>query len=93
VRHCRSGCFTCAPITGRLLYAVQRCATIVSVATRKLTAFRIDEDLLEGLRLVYERDGILPSEQVRRAIRAWLEARGVAPKKSARKRVQPRSRA
>jgi hypothetical protein len=38
---------------------------------------RFDDDVLAGLQLVYDRDGILPSEQVRRAVREWLQARGV----------------
>jgi len=32
----------------------------------------------EGLRVVHERDGILPAEQIRRAIDAWLEEKGVS---------------
>ena len=60
--------------------------------TRRATAFRIDDELLEGLRRVYERDGVLPSEQVRRAIRQWLEDRGVEIK-AARKRALTRSQA
>ena len=58
---------------------------------RRATAFRIDDELLEGLRQVYEKDGVLPSEQVRRAIRKWLEDRGVQIR-SARKRASTRSR-
>ena len=44
---------------------------------RKIVMFRLDGDLIEGLKIVRERDGILPSEQARRAVRAWLEAKGV----------------
>jgi hypothetical protein len=51
--------------------------------------FRIDQELLDGLHLVWERDGVAVSEQVRRAIRAWLESKGV---KAERKRVNPRKR-
>jgi hypothetical protein len=61
------------------------------VTTRKITAFRIDEHLLEGLRIVTERDGITAGEQVRRAIQKWLEEKGVV-KKADRKRVFPRRR-
>jgi len=65
--------------------------TLLYVTIRKTqTAFRIDPDILEGLRLVKERDGMPFSEQVRRALRVWLETKGVA--KTDRKRVQPRSR-
>lgn len=49
----------------------------------KLAAFRLDEDLIAGLQAVWERDGIQASEQVRRAVRAWLEAKGVLAKRSA----------
>jgi hypothetical protein len=44
---------------------------------RVITTFRLDPDLLAGLREVQERDGVLVSEQVRRAIKAWLELKGV----------------
>jgi hypothetical protein len=47
------------------------------MAPRRVTAFRIDEDLIAGLQEVWTRDGVQPSEQVRRAIRAWLDAKDV----------------
>jgi hypothetical protein len=56
-----------------------------------LTAFRIDAELQEGLAAVWERDGIAISEQIRRAIRNWLEQKGVI-EKTERKRVAPRRR-
>jgi Arc/MetJ-type ribon-helix-helix transcriptional regulator len=62
----------------------------------KITSIRLDDEIMEGLRLVQERDGVPQSEQIRRALRAWLVQRGVleeASKKTARKRVQPRRRA
>jgi hypothetical protein len=58
---------------------------------RRVTTYRIDEDLLAGLQEVWIRDGVQPSEQVRRAIRAWLEAKGVQMKAD-RKRASPRKR-
>jgi Arc/MetJ-type ribon-helix-helix transcriptional regulator len=48
-----------------------------------VTTFRIDQELLDGMDEVWERDGVAVSEQVRRAIRAWLESRGI---KTQRKR-------
>ena len=51
---------------------------------RRVTTFRIDADLLDGLQEVWVRDGVAVSEQVRRAIRAWLEQKGVV--KAQRKR-------
>ncbi len=59
---------------------------------RPMTTFRIDAELLEGLRGVYERDGIQISEQVRRAIRMWLEAKGASATKPERERAGTRQR-
>lgn len=50
-----------------------------AVAKRRLYSFWIDETLSDGLQVVRDRDGILPSEQIRRAIGQWLESKGVAP--------------
>ncbi len=58
---------------------------------RRITTFRIDEDLLTGLREVCERDGVSVPEQVRRAIRAWLQSKGVM-EKAERKRAVTRRR-
>jgi hypothetical protein len=55
-----------------------------------MTTFRIDEELLEGLRAYYAQEGVPISEQVRRAIRMWLEAKGVM--KAERKRAATRKR-
>jgi len=41
---------------------------------------------------IWERDGIQVSEQIRRAIREWLEKRGVAPRRAERKRAVTRKR-
>jgi hypothetical protein len=57
-----------------------------------MTTFRIDDELLKALRDVHEREGIQISEQVRRAIRLWLESKGVVAK-AARKRASTRKRA
>jgi hypothetical protein len=58
---------------------------------RKITTFRLDDDLLEGLKTVYTRDGVLPSEQVRRAVRAWLETKGVLKTDRQRRATRKRS--
>jgi hypothetical protein len=58
--------------------------------TRRIATFRLDDELLKGLRAVHDRDGIPPSEQARRAIRMWLEAKGVV--KAERKRAVTRKR-
>jgi hypothetical protein len=64
---------------------------IVSMSpVRKVAAFRLDDDLLEAMQAVWERDGVQPSEQVRRALRAWLQSKGVkikaAPRRAATRR-------
>ena len=41
------------------------------------TTFRLEANLLAGLRHVRVRDGIPVTEQVRRAVLAWLKARDV----------------
>jgi hypothetical protein len=41
------------------------------------TTFRLDKEILEALDVVRERDGISASEQVRRALLAWLKEKGV----------------
>jgi len=51
----------------------------------------LDDELLEGLDQVRERDGITIGEQVRRAVRAWLETKGIGvQKKSAGRRSTKR---
>lgn len=58
---------------------------------RRLYNFRIDPDLDAGLKLVKARDGIPESEQIRRAVREWLERRKAI--KAARPRAVTRKRA
>lgn len=48
--------------------------------TRKLHNFYLDPELSDGLKTVKDRDGISEAEQVRRAIREWLERKGVLKK-------------
>ena len=57
--------------------------------TKKLAAFRLDTELIEGLEQVKLKTGAPIAEQVRRAIRGWLASQGVTAK-SARKRTTPR---
>jgi hypothetical protein len=47
---------------------------------KELTAFRIDPDQMNALRVLKERDGIRISEQVRRAIEEWLGRNGATPR-------------
>ena len=58
--------------------------------TRKVATFRIDADLLEAMHQLQARDGIPLSEQIRRALRPWLEEKGVI--KADRQRAQTRRR-
>jgi hypothetical protein len=44
---------------------------------RRKYSFYIDDDQADGLKAVKERDGVLESEQIRRAINRWLEEKGV----------------
>lgn len=45
---------------------------------RKLVAFRLEQDILDGIDELRARDGIPASEQVRRALRAYLTRSGIA---------------
>jgi metal-responsive CopG/Arc/MetJ family transcriptional regulator len=47
------------------------------MSPRKMISFELDHDLIDGLKEIQERDGINASEQMRRAIRAWIEERGI----------------
>ena len=48
--------------------------------TRKKYSFWIEDAQADGLKLVKERDGVLESEQIRRAINDWLHKKGVGAK-------------
>ena len=43
-------------------------------------SFYLEPELAAGLKTVKERDGISESEQVRRAVRLWLESKGLTVK-------------
>jgi hypothetical protein len=62
------------------------------MSPKEMTAFRIEPEIMEGLRRVKDRDGVPLSVQVDRALRAWLEKKGVpakpAPKASSRAGAQ-----
>ncbi|MEZ5290154.1 MAG: hypothetical protein R2745_03650 [Vicinamibacterales bacterium] len=60
------------------------------MSPRRKYSFWIDDEQAEGLKLVKERDGVLESEQIRRAITAWLESKGVM--KADRRPVSSRKR-
>jgi predicted DNA-binding protein len=56
----------------------------------KTFTFALPNDLKAGLQAVKERDGLTEAEQIRRAIAAWLQSRGVI--KAERKRPASRRR-
>ena len=67
------------------------CYTVASpMTTRKLAAFRLDPEIIDGLQRIKERDGVPVSEQVRRALLAWLQSRGAI--KLERKKASTRKR-
>ena len=55
------------------------------MTTRTRHNFFIDDRQMERLREVKQRDGVPVAEQIRRAIDAWLEQKGVTKKKTAKK--------
>ena len=59
----------------------------------RVLTFRPDDDILDAMEALRERDGAPYSEQVRRALRMWLESKGVLHVKTARKRAATRKRA
>ena len=56
------------------------CPIMASAEKRKLAVYRMEPELLDGLHRVKERDGLPITWQVRQAIRAWLESKGIAVK-------------
>ena len=54
------------------------------MSPKELTAFRVEADIMEGLRRVKDRDGVPLSVQLDRALRAWLEEKGVTLKKASK---------
>jgi hypothetical protein len=53
--------------------------------------FRLEAELIEALERVKQRDGIGLTEQVRRALQAWVKSKGVSIK-AERKRAVTRQR-
>jgi hypothetical protein len=62
------------------------------VSRKEFTAFRMAPELMKAMRAVKVAEGIPVSEQVDRAVRAYLEARGLTVKKTERKRAVTRKR-
>lgn len=51
--------------------------TCIYMTPLKQTNFRLEEELLSALQEIRDRDGIPVSEQVRRAIRNWIDSKDV----------------
>jgi hypothetical protein len=70
------------------------CCTTMATQQR-LASCRLDEELITAMKALQDRDGVPQSEQVRRALMAWLQDRGVLAtpvpvRKTARKRAATR---
>lgn len=72
------------------MYVGIKVCIMVYVTPKVRYNFWLDVEQRDALRAVKERDGIPESEQIRRAIDAWLESKGV--KKAERKRAATRKR-
>ena len=55
------------------------------MSPKTASTFRIEDEILDGLRQIKEQDGIPQSEQVRRALIMWLESKGVKVKSAPRR--------
>ena len=69
--------FDCILVGGRLTLRINMFIQL-AVSPKEMTAFRIEPEIMDGLRRVKERDGVPFSIQVDRALRAWLKKKGVA---------------
>jgi len=58
----------------------------------KILTFRPDDDVYNAMEALKDRDGIPFSEQIRRALRAWLQSKDLV-KKTAPRRVGARRKA
>jgi len=48
----------------------------------KVITFRPDNDTFDAMASLRERDGVPFSEQIRRALRAWLESKGAVKRRA-----------
>jgi hypothetical protein len=62
------------------------------VTPRNRYTFFIDDDQRAALTAIKERDGISESEQIRRAIKAWIAQKGGTTRKTERPRAVTRKR-
>jgi len=59
--------------------------TATTMSPKTASTFRIEDDILDGLRTVKDRDGMPLSEQVRRALLMWLQSKDVKVKAERRR--------
>ena len=52
---------------------------------RRKYSFYIDDEQADALKRIKERDGVLESEQIRRALNDWIEKKGVTVKATSRR--------
>jgi hypothetical protein len=57
------------------------------VTPLKPTTFRLETEIMEALSAIRDRDGIPVSEQVRRALKQWIDAKGVNMKTQGKRAV------
>jgi hypothetical protein len=63
---------------------------LATMAALRLTNFRLEEQLLDALQTIKDRDGVPISVQVRRAIEAWIQSKGVRVKAAPRRALTRR---
>jgi hypothetical protein len=56
----------------------------------KPTTFRLETEIMDALAVIRDRDGIAVSEQVRRALKNWIDAKGVKVKPPSRRALTRR---
>jgi Ribbon-helix-helix protein, copG family len=59
---------------------------------KRAATFRLEDELVEALQILKDRDGIPVTEQIRRAVKMWLESKGIEPSPRPR-RASPRRKA
>ena len=64
----------------------------MAMSPKAMAAFRMAPDLMAAMRELKARDGVPQSEQIDRALRAWLPTKGIAIGKADRKRTSARKR-
>ena len=61
------------------------------MSPRKKYSFYIEDAQAEALKRIKERDGVLESEQIRRALNDWIEKKSVTVKAERKRATNPRA--